>query len=163
METGGVNPKALAMYARKEVDAQTRVKAGVGVVVIDDRGRILLERRRDNGMWGLPGGAIEPGESVSDTALREIKEETGLNIRITGLLGVYSEPAGRIVTYPDKGDVAHLVDIALTAEIASGELTLSSESLDLQFFSPHSLPAEIVPPALKPLEDFLQGRKGNLR
>ncbi len=158
-----MNPKALAMYARKEVDAQTRVKAGVGVVVIDDRGRILLERRSDNGMWGLPGGAIEPGESVSDTALREVKEETGLNIRITGLLGVYSEPAGRIVTYPDKGDVAHLVDIALTAEIASGKLTLSSESLDLQFFSPHALPAEIVPPALKPLEDFIKGRKGNLR
>ena len=119
-----MHPKALTMYARKEVDAHTRVKAGVGVVIIDGQGRILLERRSDNGMWGLPGGSIEPGESVCDTALREVKEETGLEIRITGLLGVYSEPAGRIVTYPDKGDVAHLVDIALTAEIASGELTL---------------------------------------
>lgn len=114
-------------------------------------------------MWGLLGGAINPGESVRETTLREAKEETGLNIRITSLLGVYSESNGRIVTYPDNGDIAHLVDIAFTAEIVSGELTVSSESLELKFFSPDSLPIEIVPPALQPIEDFINGRSCNIR
>ncbi len=59
-----MNPNGLNMYAPKRPDANTRVKAGVGVIVVDAAGRILLERRSDNGMWGLPGGAIEAGESV---------------------------------------------------------------------------------------------------
>jgi 8-oxo-dGTP pyrophosphatase MutT (NUDIX family) len=151
------------MFAPRQVDARTRVKAGVGVIIVDWEGKILLEKRSDNGMWGLPGGSIEPGESVHQTALREVEEETGLKVRITGLLGVYSEPRGRIVTYPDNGDVAHLVDIALTGEIVSGELTLSPESLDLQFFAPGRLPREIVPPTLRPLQDFIQGLRGNIR
>lgn len=152
-----------SMYARKETDNNTKVKVGVGMIIVDSAGNILLEKRADNGMWGLPGGAVEPGESVLDTALRETKEETGLVIRVTGLLGVYSEPLGRIVTYPDNGDVAHLVDILLMAEIISGELTLSKESLELKFFPRDSLPQGIVPPALQPLEDFMNARIGNIR
>jgi ADP-ribose pyrophosphatase YjhB (NUDIX family) len=158
-----MNQHALTMYARKKPDATTRLKAGVGVVVMDLEGRILLERRSDNGMWGLPGGAIEPGETIKQAAIREMEEETGLQIRISGLLGVYSDPSQRIVTYPDNGDVAHLVDIALTAEIISGELRLSRESLELKFFSPDALPQNVVPPALQPLKDFLAGRRGNIR
>jgi ADP-ribose pyrophosphatase YjhB (NUDIX family) len=157
-----MNPNGFNMYAPKRPDANTRVKAGVGVIVLDPAGRILLERRSDNGWWGLPGGAIEAGESVRQAALREVREETGLEVCITGLLGVYSEPAGRIVRYPDNGDVAHLVDIALTAEIVSGKLTVSSESLDLKFFPPDSLPPEIVPPARQPLRDFMSRRTGNI-
>ena len=136
------------------------MKVGVGVILVDDTGRVLLEKRSDNGMWGLPGGGIEPGESVCETALREVKEETGLDIEITGLVGVYSEPwAGRIVTYPDNGDVRHLVDIVLIAGIISGEMIISSESLDLRFFNPNSFPTELVPPAKKPLQDFVAGKR----
>ncbi len=157
-----MNANAFMMYAPRKPDAHTRVKAGVGVVVVNSEGCILLERRSDNGLWGLPGGAIEAGESVRQAALREIREETGLEIRITGLVGVYSEPAERIVTYPDNGDVAHLVDVALAAEVVSGKLTLSAESLELRFFHPDSLPWEIVPPARQPLQDFIDGRTGNI-
>ncbi|MEW6387403.1 MAG: NUDIX domain-containing protein [Thermodesulfobacteriota bacterium] len=151
------------MYSRKQADAQTRVKVGVGVFVKDPRGRILLERRSDSGMWGLPGGGIEPGESITRTALREVKEETGLEVRLTRLVGVYSEPGERIVTYPDNGDVRHLVDIILEAEIVSGELALSAESLELRFFPPEALPGEIAPPARQPVQDYLQGLKGIIR
>ena len=149
------------MYSNQVIDPHiTHVKVGVGVIVVDDSGRVLLEKRSDNGMWGLPGGGIEPGESVYETALREVKEETGLDIEITGLVGVYSEPsAGRVVTYPDNGDVRHLIDIVLVAEIISGEMAISSESLDLRFFNPDSFPAELVPPAKKPLRDFVAGER----
>jgi len=140
------------------------VKVGVGVIVVDYNGKILLEKRSDNGMWGLPGGGMEPGESIYKTALREVKEETGLDIEINGLVGVYSEPwEGRIVTYPDNGDVRHLVDIVLTGEIVSGELSMSSESLDLKFFHPGSFPSEIVPPAVQPLDDYVEGKVSCIR
>ena len=153
------------MYSNQVADPNiTRVKVGVGVIVVDDRGRVLLEKRSDNGMWGLPGGGIEPGESVYETALREVKEETGLDVGITGLVGVYSEPsARRIVTYPDNGDVRHLVDIVLISEMISGEMVISSESLDLRFFNPDSFPLDLVPPAIQPLEDFVAGKKNVLR
>lgn len=159
-----MNPESMHMYADRITDPNTRVKAGVGIIIIDNEGKIVLERRRDNGMWGLPGGRIEPGESVLETAVREAKEETGLHVRITGLVGVYSDPSdGRIVTYPDNGDVAHLVDTVLKVEIVSGELTVSSESIDLRFFAPDSLPSDIVLPALQPLQDYLEGKESIIR
>lgn len=151
------------MYAKKAADANTRVRVGVGVIVLDSRGWILLEKRSDCGMWGLPGGRIEPGESVTEAAVREVKEETGLNVEITRLLGVYSEPESHIVTFLDNGDVVHLVDILLEAKIISGELSISSESEALHFFNPTALPSDIVPPALAPLQDFLQGKTGTIR
>lgn len=158
-----MKPQSTSMYARKEADASTEIKVGVGVFIIDNQDRILLERRSDSGMWGLPGGRIEPGESILQAALREVKEETGLKVRITRLIGVYSEPLGRIVTYPDNGDVRHLVDIILEARIAEGELTISPESLELHFFPTDSLPPDIAPPAIKPVQDYVNRLSGVIR
>lgn len=158
-----MNPIAEKMYAKKAADANTRARVGVGVVVLDSRQWILLEKRSDCEMWGLPGGRIEPGESVEKAAVREVYEETGLTVEITRLLGVYSEPESRIVTFLDNGDVVHLIDVLLEAKIISGELSISSESQDLQFFAPTALPSDIVPPALAPLEDFIQGKIGIIR
>lgn len=158
-----MNQTAPQMYARKVADANTPVRVGVGVVVRNDNGQVLLERRSDCGWWGLPGGRIEPGESAIEAAIREVKEETGLTIQVIQLLGVYTEPSERIVTYPDNGDVVQLVDIVLGATVMSGTLTCSSESLDLQFFELEHLPPEIVPPARVPLEDVAAGRVGVVR
>ena len=142
-----MNPTVEKMYAKKQADANTHVRVGTGVIITDDRGWILLEKRSDCSAWGFPGGRIEPGESIVESAIREAKEETGLDIEITRLLGVYSEPEGRIVTYLDNGDVVHLVDIILEAKIISGELSCSVESEELRFFNPNALPSDIVPPA----------------
>ena len=158
-----INP-GLEMYARREPTPETRVKVSVGVLILDAKGRLLLERRSDNALWGLPGGALEPGESLTQAALREVMEETGLSVKITALLGVYSEPGqGRIVTYPDNGDVRQIVDVALYAEIESGELRLSHESLELKFFGPRELPRDLAPPAEAILADHLAGRLANIR
>ena len=98
-----------------------------------------------------------------EAAVREVKEETGLTITITRLLGVYSEPTDRIVTFPDN--VVHLVDIVLEATVVSGELSCSSESETLQFFNPSALPAEsyIVPPARLPLRNVIGKLTGVIR
>jgi ADP-ribose pyrophosphatase YjhB (NUDIX family) len=159
-----MNPIAEKMYAKKQADANTRVRVGTGVIITDDRGWILLEKRSDSGMWGLPGGRIEPGESIAESAIREVKEETELNVEITLLLGVYSEPENRIVTFLDNGDVVHSVDIIVEAKIISGELSCSHESEELKFFNPTALPSDIVPSSIVPLQDFIEGKhKGNIR
>lgn len=156
------NPSAVQqMYTPRLANANTLVRVGVGVIVQNSSGQILLEKRSDCGWWGLPGGRIEPGESVIQAALREVKEETGLEVEIIQLLGVYSDPVGRIVTFPDN--VVHLVDLVVVARIISGELRCSIESEQLQFFDPTSLTDEIVPPAVAALQDFVQGKTGVIR
>ena len=151
---------ASSMYGQKQADAKTRVRAGVGLVIRNTNKDILLERRSDNGLWGLPGGRIEPGESILQAALREAKEETGLTIVVTRLLGVYSGPEDRIVIYPDN--VVQLVDILLEASIVSGDLACSSESIELRFFQLGGFPpeTEIVPPARLPLREVAGGGWG---
>lgn len=148
------------LYAPRQADAATIVRIGVAAIVRRDDGQILLERRSDCGWWGLPGGRVEPGESITEAALREVFEETGLTVRITGLVGLYSEPEERIVTYPDN--VVHLIDAAVAAEVVSGRLTISPESEELQFFDPQRLPADLVPPARRLLADYAQGLSGVL-
>jgi 8-oxo-dGTP pyrophosphatase MutT (NUDIX family) len=147
------------------VDAHTQVKAGVMVLIRDSEGRILMEQRSDCGLWGLPGGKIEPGESVAEAAIREVQEETGLSVRVIRLLGFYSEPEGRIVLYPNAPHTFHLVDVFLEAAIVSGNLTLSAESRELRFVAPHELPQieEIVPPLRAPLQDFVDGKSGLIK
>ncbi|MEW5774325.1 MAG: NUDIX domain-containing protein [Thermodesulfobacteriota bacterium] len=148
------------MYGNVVLEGTT-VRCGVGVIMLSSDGLILLERRSDNGMWSLPGGAINPGESVAEAALREVMEETGLVVDITGLVGVYSRVTdGRMVVYPDNGDRRQLVDVVLVARQASGLLRMSPESTDLRFFPPDALPDDIVPPARAPIADFLAGRRG---
>lgn len=149
------------MYSTTAQASGVLVKPGVGVIVRDAQGRILLERRSDNGRFGLPGGGVDPGETWEQAAVREVLEETGLVVRVAFLVGVYSDPAeGRIVTYPDNGDVRHLVDAVLAADIVSGGLAQSAESLELGFYAQDELPADIVPPARRAVADYFAGRSG---
>lgn len=151
------------MYGSRPAADVTQIRVGAGVVVRDAQGRVLLERRSDCGVWGLLGGRIERGESVEQAAVREVKEESGLDVRITRLLGVYSDPReGRIVAYSES-DIIQLVDVVVEAEVLGGELTRSAESEELRFFALDELPAQIVPPARQALQDCAHGRIGVLR
>lgn len=106
-------------------------------VVTDDAGRILLQRRRDNNLWALPGGGMDLGDSLPGTAVREVKEETGLDVEITGLVGTYTDPR-HIIEYSD-GEVRRQFNVCFTARIIGGTLAISDESTELRFVRPADL------------------------
>jgi 8-oxo-dGTP pyrophosphatase MutT (NUDIX family) len=86
--------------------------------VRDPAGRLLLARRADTRNWELPGGKVEPGESVVDAAVREVAEETGVRISVTGLSGVYTDP-GHVMVYP-TGEVRQQFALCLHGVPVSG-------------------------------------------
>jgi 8-oxo-dGTP pyrophosphatase MutT (NUDIX family) len=108
-------------------------------VVVDEGGRILLQRRTDNGLWALPGGGMEMTDSLPGTAVREVKEETGLDVEITGLVGTYTDPR-HVIAYSD-GEVRRQFAIVFTARVVGGQLAISDESTELRFVAPEDLPA----------------------
>lgn len=99
----------------------------------DGAGRIVLIQRSDNGDWAMPGGAHDFGETISQTAVREAKEETGLDIAITGLIGIYTDP-GHLVEYGD-GEVRQQFSLCFRAVPTGGGIQTSEESLKVQWFS----------------------------
>jgi 8-oxo-dGTP pyrophosphatase MutT (NUDIX family) len=119
------------------------IRPGVTAVILTPEG-LLLQRRSDNGLWGLPGGSVEPGESVTEAVVREVREETGLDVRPTRLVGVYSAPElGQVTTYPD-GNVIHYISSSFDCVVLGGTLTLNEESLELRYFDPEDLPVDLM-------------------
>ncbi|MGW3044268.1 NUDIX hydrolase [Kitasatospora sp. NPDC001159] len=126
-------------------------------VVVDGLGRVLLQRRTDNNMWALPGGTMELGESIGDCAIRETREETGIDIAVTGIVGTYTDP-GHILAY-DDGEVRQEFSICLLAAATGGELRTSDESFEVGWFTPAEVDAlPILPSIRKRLTDWRSGR-----
>ena len=102
------------------------VKPSATAFVLRD-GAVLLTCRSDNGNWSMPGGAHDPGESLSMTAVRETLEETGINVRLTGVAGIYTDPR-HVIHYTSNDEVRQEFTIVYRAEYVSGEPTTSSET-----------------------------------
>ncbi|MYX06962.1 NUDIX domain-containing protein [Streptomyces sp. SID8375] len=125
-------------------------------VVVDDSGRVLLQRRRDNGMWALPGGGMNIGESLPDCAVRETREETGFHIEVVGLVGTYTNPH-HVFAY-DNGEVRQEFSICFLARPLGGQLAVSEESTDVRWFEPREIDAlPMVPSIRKRLNDWRDG------
>jgi ADP-ribose pyrophosphatase YjhB (NUDIX family) len=115
--------------------------------VLDEKGRVLLIRRTDNGLWALPGGAQDFGESISQTAVRETKEETGIDIEVVGLVGIYTNPH-HVVEYSD-GEVRQQFSICLKGSYRSGQTTPSNESSEVQWVEQASLEDLAIHPSMR--------------
>jgi ADP-ribose pyrophosphatase YjhB (NUDIX family) len=127
------------MQPEPDVSKARQLRPSVAAIIPNDDGHVLLQRRSDNGLWGLPGGGVEIGESVSTAIVREVQEETGLTVMIERLVGVYSDPRFQVVRYAD-GNVVHYINTLFVCRIVGGTLQTCEESLDLQFFDPANLP-----------------------
>jgi 8-oxo-dGTP pyrophosphatase MutT (NUDIX family) len=119
------------------------VRSSVSAVIFDRRRRLLLQQRSDGGQWGLPGGSVEIGESVTQGVIREVREETGLTVVVRRVVGVYSEPALQVVRYPD-GNVWHYVNICFECAVRRGALTTCEETLALRWTPLAELPATLL-------------------
>lgn len=89
------------------------------VAARDNNGRLLLIHKVDNDLWALPGGGMELGESIADAAIREVAEETGVNVELTGLVGIYTDP-GHVMAY-DDGEVRQEFSVCFHARSTGGE------------------------------------------
>jgi 8-oxo-dGTP pyrophosphatase MutT (NUDIX family) len=110
------------------------LRIGACALIFDKaRHKVLLTQRSDNGLWCLPGGKMEAGETLEECCQREVWEETGLEIRITRLVGIYSN-RDQLVVYRD-GNQAQIVVLSFEAEITGGELGISDETTAFGYYS----------------------------
>lgn len=112
--------------------AANSIVPSVNVAVTDGAGNILLIRRTDNGNWAMPGGGVELGESLSQAAVRETREESGVECEITGLSGIYTDP-GHVILYTSNGEVRQEFSIVLTARAAGGQPAPSDETSEVRW------------------------------
>jgi ADP-ribose pyrophosphatase YjhB (NUDIX family) len=120
-----------------------QLEAGVAAVILDERGRVLLHMRADDGGWSPPSGSVRAGESLSDALAREIAEETGLELVAHSLVGVYSDPDFQIVPTSD-GALTHFITCVFRCITAGGPLRGSSEGVAWDWFPPDALPAPLL-------------------
>lgn len=116
-------------------------------VVVNERGQVLLEQRTDNGLWALPGGALEAGETLAECILREVREETGLDIHLDGLVGIYSDPR-HVIAY-DDGEVRQEFSVCFRSRVIGGDLTSDHESTELRWVDPDALDDLAMHPTIK--------------
>ncbi len=142
---------------RQAVGHDVLLMPSVSVCVRDGQGRVLLQRRTDLGWWNLPGGVMEPGETLAQAAVREIREETGLDIEPFRVVGVYSDPAWTL-TYPN-GDRVQGVTTVFEARVVSGSLRpCGEESAQLAYFAPGDLPENMPARQRQFVADVVSGR-----
>jgi ADP-ribose pyrophosphatase YjhB (NUDIX family) len=131
--------KRIEHFNDPDAPAANSLVPAASAVVVDQAGRILLHRRDDNGLWSIPGGAMEVGERIADTVVREVKEETGLEVEPEAIVGIYSDPR-HVVDYAN-GEVRQQFPICFACRVVGGEPATSEESLEVGFFAPAAIEA----------------------
>ncbi|MFF3841273.1 NUDIX hydrolase [Streptomyces sp. NPDC001930] len=123
------------------------VVPSVTVVVRDDEGRLLLIHKTDNDLWALPGGGHDIGERIGDTAVREVREETGIEVEVDNIVGLYTDP-DHVLAY-DDGEVRQQFSICFRAHLVGGSLRTSSESKEVRWVNPADLDDLDVHPSMR--------------
>ena len=135
------------------------IGVGTNGIVFNEHGQVLLQRRSDVGFWELPGGKVDPGETVESCVVREVLEETNLRVEIVGFVGLYSDPAlNCIMRYPD-GSLVQYVTLLFECRRLSGELRVSKESTDIGYFPTDDLPPDTLVSQLALIQDTLAHNK----
>lgn len=133
-------------YDDPEAPPATSIVVAVTAIVRNDDGHVLLIERTDNGLWAAPGGAQDIGESVTDAVVREVREETGLTVEVTGISGVYSDPR-HVIAY-DDGEVRQEFSLCFHARPVSGRLHASAESRQVHWVDSHHIYELTIHPSM---------------
>lgn len=131
--------RRIDFYDDPDAPVATTMVPSVNVILVNDADEILLIRRTDNGNWAVPGGAVDLGESVAQAAVRETREESGIECEVTGLVGIYSDPR-HIILYTSDGEARQEFSIVLTARVLRGQPTPSSESSEVRWVPVSEIP-----------------------
>ncbi|WP_338493344.1 NUDIX domain-containing protein [Streptomyces sp. SJL17-4] len=123
------------------------VVPSVTVVVRDGDGRLLLIHKTDNDLWALPGGGHDIGERIGDTAVREVVEETGIEVEVDNVVGLYTDPE-HVLAY-DDGEVRQQFSICFRAHPVGGSLRTSSESKEVRWVDPADLDDLDIHPSMR--------------
>ena len=151
-----MRPVTTAYYASEPTELRISVTAVVRRP--ENVNQILLMKRSDNAHWGLPGGYLEVGESVAAATRREVREETGYEIEVGRLVGVYSDPRTQVIEYADRSRV-QAVNLCFEGIAgARGEPTTPDEVLEVGFFATDALPQPFVPIHEVRVADAVRGK-----
>ncbi|MFI6758809.1 NUDIX hydrolase [Micromonospora sp. NPDC050417] len=123
------------------------IVVAVTAFVLDGQGRVLLIQRTDNGLWALPGGAQDVGESIAQTVVRETREETGIDVEVTGMVGIYTDP-NHVIAYSD-GEVRQQFSICFRARYLTGQPTESDESSSVEWTEQQALDELNIHPSMR--------------
>jgi ADP-ribose pyrophosphatase YjhB (NUDIX family) len=123
------------------------IVVAVTAFALDEQGRVLLIHRTDNDLWALPGGAQEFGEYIAQTAVRETQEETGVDIEVTGVVGIYTNP-NHVVEYSD-GEVRQQFSICFRVRPVGGEPRPSDESSEVEWVRQDALDTLSIHPSMR--------------
>ncbi len=133
------------MDLRKIVGHRTLLQVGASIILENEKGEILLQKRTDNHCWGYPGGSVELDEVVEEAAKRELFEETGLVAEKLELFGIFSGIQTHYV-YPNGDEVSNVDIVFLCREYSGRMKPQEDETEELRFFDARALPDEISPP-----------------
>jgi|SRR5690349_15145787 8-oxo-dGTP pyrophosphatase MutT (NUDIX family) len=134
-------------YNDPHAPASTSIVVAASAFVLDPAGRLLMIQRTDSGLYALPGGRHELGETMTETAVRETLEETGVTIEVTDLIGIYSDPA-HVVAFSD-GEVRQEFSICFRARPVSGQPRPSDESSEVRWIPRDQLDALDIHPSIR--------------
>ena len=130
-----------------DAPAINSVVPSVVAIVQDDQGRVLMIHKTDNDKWALPGGGHDPGESIADTVVREVKEETGYDVEVETITGTYTNPH-HVMAY-DDGEVRQQFSIAFRARLIGGEKRTSSESKEVEWLTTEQIEQLDLHPSMR--------------
>jgi ADP-ribose pyrophosphatase YjhB (NUDIX family) len=151
-------PRRVEYFDDPKAPRANSLVVAVTAIVTNDRGQLLLQKRTDNDLWGLPGGAMNIGESIGQAVIREVLEETALQVEPTGVVGIYSDP-GHIIAYAN-GEVRQEFSVCFTARIVGGHLAVGdNESTEVRFVDESDLAQLAMGKSTRVrIQHFLEGR-----
>lgn len=141
------------------MEKNNHILPAIAAIIFNEKGEILLQRRKDTDQWCVICGHVEYGETVENTVLREIKEELGCSAKIKRLIGIYSSPLSQTYNYPERNVqyVTSYFEAELTSEVDLD--FVNEETAELKYFNPNNLPKTMAKLNENWLKDALSSSK----